>query len=71
MNIAFFYICIPASVKYIEGSAFQDAPIKKLEFAPNSQLEIIGEEAFQDTNIREIKFPGDSELKIIEKRSVL
>ncbi len=42
-------VTIPATVKVIENRAFEGSGIHKVQFAPDSQLQIIGQYAFAET----------------------
>ena len=50
---------IPSNIKYIEQYSFYKCPnLKKVEFSPNSQLQIIGSLAFYQSTIESIIIPS-------------
>lgn len=67
-NSTIIYLVIPSSVKYIDEFAFAECKtIKKISFAKDSQLEIIGQAAFSKCySLGLINFP-DSLIKIMNK----
>lgn len=61
----FTEIVIPSTVKEINGGFRLCKQLVKVEFAPNSQLEILGENAFAQTAIKEMVLPNN--VKVIQE----
>ncbi|KAK8875535.1 hypothetical protein M9Y10_005702 [Tritrichomonas musculus] len=52
-------ICIPSNIKIISSHAFHHCYITtKVEFQPNSNLQIIEDHAFEESNVKEFIFPS-------------